>query len=193
MHPWSPCIWSIISNFLLLLLISVLDNTNLIVLIILIPYLCCYYIFHILLLLSLRVLLLVYFWQTFIIFLVSRSESRYRELIVEHILIQLFSGEFSFFTWLVLFRYGGWYWLWFCISYMWAILLIFDSLRYSWKRFHSSWVSAGHWLVFNFVSFCIIFLCILSIKMSFLMAVSLKFQVYSLMKKKAQIQANSII
>ena len=30
-------------------------------------------------------------------FSVSRTESRYRELIVEHILIQLFSGEFSFF------------------------------------------------------------------------------------------------
>jgi len=119
MHARSPCAWSIVSIFLLLILISVLDNTNLIVLIILIPYLCCYYIFHILLLLSLRVLLLVRFWRTFIIFSVSISESRYRELIVEQILVQLFSGEFSFFSWLVLFKYGGWYWLWFCISYMW--------------------------------------------------------------------------
>jgi len=29
-------------------------------------------------------------------------------------------------------------------AYMCAILLVIDSLRYSWKRFHSSWVSAGH-------------------------------------------------
>jgi len=29
-------------------------------------------------------------------------------------------------------------------AYMCAILLIIDSLRYSWKRFHSSWVSTGH-------------------------------------------------
>ena len=29
-------------------------------------------------------------------------------------------------------------------AYMFAILLVIDSLRYSWKRFHSSWVSAGH-------------------------------------------------
>jgi len=28
-------------------------------------------------------------------------------------------------------------------AYMCAILLIIDSLRYSWKRFHSSWVSVG--------------------------------------------------
>ena len=42
-------------------------------------------------------------------FSIFRSESRYRELIVEHILVQLFSDEFSFFSWIVLFRYGGWY------------------------------------------------------------------------------------
>ena len=29
-------------------------------------------------------------------------------------------------------------------AYMCAILPVIDSLRYSWKRFHSSWVSAGH-------------------------------------------------
>jgi len=29
-------------------------------------------------------------------------------------------------------------------AYMCAILLVIDSLRYTWKRFHSSWVSAGH-------------------------------------------------
>ena len=67
--------------------------------------------------LFLCVLLLVRFWRTFIIFL-SRSESWCRKLIVEHILVQLFSGEFSFFYWLVLFRYGGWYCLWFSFSYM---------------------------------------------------------------------------
>jgi len=29
-------------------------------------------------------------------------------------------------------------------AYMCAIMLVIDSLRYSWKRFHSSWLSAGH-------------------------------------------------
>jgi len=29
-------------------------------------------------------------------------------------------------------------------AYICAILLIVDSLRYSWKRFHSSWVSIGY-------------------------------------------------
>jgi len=29
-------------------------------------------------------------------------------------------------------------------AYMCAILLVIDSLGYSWKRFHSSWISAGH-------------------------------------------------
>jgi len=29
-------------------------------------------------------------------------------------------------------------------AYMCAILLVVDNLRYSWKRFHSSWVSTGH-------------------------------------------------
>ena len=43
----------------------------------------------------------------FIIFQYLDSESQYRELIVEHILVQLSSGQFSFFSWLVLFRYGG--------------------------------------------------------------------------------------
>jgi len=42
-------------------------------------------------------------------FSVSRLQNQYRELIIEHILIQSFSGEFSFFSWLVLFRYGEWY------------------------------------------------------------------------------------
>jgi len=55
----------------------------------------------------------------FYYFLVSRWERGYRELIVEHILVQLFSAEFSFFSWLVLFRYGGWYCLFFSILYMW--------------------------------------------------------------------------
>ena len=52
-------------------------------------------------------------------FSVFRSESRYRELIVDHILVQLFSSEFNFFSWLVLFRYDGWHCLYFSISYMW--------------------------------------------------------------------------
>ena len=52
-------------------------------------------------------------------FSISRSESRYIELIIEHILVQLLSGEFSFFSWLVLFRYAGWYCLYFSILYMW--------------------------------------------------------------------------
>jgi len=29
-------------------------------------------------------------------------------------------------------------------AYMCATMLVIDSLRYSWKKFHSSWVSAGH-------------------------------------------------
>ena len=91
-------------------------------------------------------------------FSVSRLGSWYRELIVEHILVQSFSGEFSFFSWLVLFRYDGWYCLCFSISYMcfypcalvymhiYVLLSLFitDILRYSWKRLHSSWVSVGH-------------------------------------------------
>ena len=52
-------------------------------------------------------------------FSVSRSERWYRELFIDHILVQLFSSEFSFLSWLVLFRYSGWYCLWFCFSYMW--------------------------------------------------------------------------
>ena len=51
-------------------------------------------------------------------FSVSRSESQYRELIMEHILIQLFSSEFSFISWLVPFRYCEWYYLCFSIWYM---------------------------------------------------------------------------
>ena len=42
-------------------------------------------------------------------FSISISKSQYRELIIEHILVQLFSVEFSFFSWLVIFRYSGWY------------------------------------------------------------------------------------
>jgi len=52
-------------------------------------------------------------------FSVFRSESRYRELFIDHILVQLFSGEFSFLSWLALFRYSGWYYLWFSFSYIW--------------------------------------------------------------------------
>ena len=37
---------------------------------------------------------------------VSKSESQSRGLIVEHILVLLTSAEFSFFSWLVLFRFG---------------------------------------------------------------------------------------
>ena len=55
----------------------------------------------------------------FYYFSVFRSESWHRELFVDHILVQLFSGEFNFLSWLVLFRYSGWYCLWFSFSYMW--------------------------------------------------------------------------
>jgi len=51
-------------------------------------------------------------------FSASRSKSRYRKLIVDHILVQLFFDEFSFFSWLFLFGYGGWHCLSFSISYM---------------------------------------------------------------------------
>jgi len=51
-------------------------------------------------------------------FSVSRLESWYREMIVEHILVQLFFGEFNFISWLVLLSYDGWYCLWLCVSYM---------------------------------------------------------------------------
>ena len=91
-------------------------------------------------------------------FSVSRSESQYIELIVEHILVQLFCGEFSLFSfftcliqilWMILFIFH--YFIYVILSlllvvyaYMCAILLVIGSLRCSWKRFHSSWVSAGH-------------------------------------------------
>jgi len=51
-------------------------------------------------------------------FSVNRSESQYRVLIIEHIMIQPLLRWVSSITWLVLFRYGGWYCLWFSILYM---------------------------------------------------------------------------
>ena len=51
-------------------------------------------------------------------FSVSRLESWYIELIIEHILLQLFSVSSVSFSWLILFRYGGWYCWWFCFSYI---------------------------------------------------------------------------
>ena len=51
-------------------------------------------------------------------FSVSRSENRYREFIVDPIMVQPHFGELVSLSWLVLFRYGGWYWLWFYASYM---------------------------------------------------------------------------
>ena len=119
MHARSSCTWSIVSIFLLLLLVLVLNTAKHIILLVSMPYLYCYRIF-------IFSLLLFFFFlyscgpllTELYYFSVSRSERRYRELIIEHILIQLFSDEFSFFSWLVLFRYGGWYCLWFSISYM---------------------------------------------------------------------------
>ena len=80
-------------------------------------------------------------------FSVFRSGSRYRELIIEHILLQLFSGKFSFFLtcliqiwWMKLFMFQ--YFIYVLLSlrlvvyaYMCATLLVIGSLRYSWKRF----------------------------------------------------------
>jgi len=77
-------------------------------------------------------------------FSVSRSESRYRELIVEHILIQLFSDEFSFFFltcliqiwWMILlmflyFIYAIFFFVLGCICIYVCYPAHFDNLRYS--------------------------------------------------------------
>ena len=71
------------------------------VFIILMPYLYCYCIFIFFLLLFFS--LLVLFWSGSdgsLFFSVFRSESRYRELIIDHILVQLFCGEFNLFPFL---------------------------------------------------------------------------------------------
>jgi len=117
MHARSPCTWSIVPVIPVIVITSVLDTAKHIILM------------SYLLLLHLYILLFTVLFPSCTLagplltdlnyFLVSRSDSRYRELIVEHILVLLFSGEFYFFSWLVLFRYGGWYCLWFCVSYMW--------------------------------------------------------------------------
>jgi len=70
MHARSSCTRSIIVIIPVLLLLSVPDTVNYIVLIISMPYLYCYciFIFSLLIFFSFRVLLLVRFWRTFIIF-----------------------------------------------------------------------------------------------------------------------------
>jgi len=82
-------------------------------------------------------------------FSVFRSESRYRELSVDNILVQLFSGEFSFpsltcliqIKWMILFIVQFFIYVILSLrlivyAYIYAILLVIGSLRYSWKRFH---------------------------------------------------------
>ena len=125
--------------FLLLLLLSVLDTATHIVLIISMPYLYCYCIFTFSFLLFFPFVYSCWSALTDLYyFLVSRLESWYRELIVEHILIQLFSGEFNFFSWLVLFRYGGWYCWWFCFSYI-------CFYPYAWLYMHICVLSCSFW------------------------------------------------
>jgi len=51
-------------------------------------------------------------------FSVPRSESQYRELFIDPIMIQPYFGELVSLSWLVLFRCNGSYCWWFCISYM---------------------------------------------------------------------------
>ena len=98
MHARSSSAWSIVLIIHVLLLLSVLNTANKIVLFISVPYLYCYCIFIISLLLFFTSCTLVgpvltdlYYFSMF------RSESRYRELIVERILNQFSSGKFSFF------------------------------------------------------------------------------------------------
>jgi len=115
MHARSYCTWSIILIFFLLLLLSVLDTAKHIVLM------------SYLLLLHLRILFFIVLFPSctlagllltdhYYYYSIFRSASWYGEMIVEYILAQLFSSEFSSFSWLVLFRYSGWYCSCFSIS-----------------------------------------------------------------------------
>ena len=104
--------WSIFWLIMLLLLLSILDTAY--VLLIVTTFSCSLLLFF-----PLRVLLMSTSDRPLYYFSAFRSESWYRELFVDHTLVQLFSSEFSFLSWLVLFRYSGWYCLWFYFSYMW--------------------------------------------------------------------------
>jgi len=120
MHAWSYCTWSIILIIPIIVITFSFWYRQ--------PY-CSYYFnaplvlllyFHILsfTVLSPSCTLVGPLLTDHYYFSVSKSENRYRELIIEYILVQLFFGEFNFISWLVLFRYGGWYCLCFSNSYM---------------------------------------------------------------------------
>jgi len=112
MHARTSCAWLSSQLFLLLLLLSVFDTANIVLISMSYLYCYCIFIFSLLLFFSLRVLLLVSFWQTIIIF-------QYFIYVILSLRLVVY-------------------------AFMCAILLVVDNLRYSWKRFHSSWVSIGH-------------------------------------------------
>ena len=98
MHAWSSCTWSIVPIFHVIVITysfrycqSYCSYFN--ALLALLLYLHILSFIVLLLLCTLTCLLLTDLYY----FSVSKSESQYRELIIEHILVQLFSSEFSFF------------------------------------------------------------------------------------------------